>query len=147
LDGSWYNNRNTEVNKKINKEFLSLSIMTIVVERDRFRQAILEMIADKEMRNILDYATYHSRSVNNVIGDIGMSHSTAYRKINWMLEEGLLFSDKIEITPDGKKFSLFRSTLKSINIRYSQGEIIVQVDYNFNVLEKITARLFSLDQD
>jgi len=121
--------------------------MTIVVERDRFRQAILAMIADKEMRKILDYATYHSRSVNNVIGDIGIPHSTAYRKIKWMLEEGLLFSDKIEITPDGKKFSLFRSTLKSINIRYSQGEIIVQVDYNFNVLEKITARLFSLDQD
>ena len=121
--------------------------MAIMVNRDRFRQAILTAVADKEMLKILDCATLHTKSVSEVIRETGIPHSTAYRKIKWMLEEGLLFTDKIDITPDGKKFSLIRSTLKSINIMYENGEMRVHVEYNVNVLEKITQRLFSLDHD
>jgi predicted transcriptional regulator len=116
----------------------------IVVERDRFKQAIMAAMADKEMVKILDFATYRPRSVNDVIRETGISHSTAYRKIKWMMEEGLLFTEKIEITPDGKKFSLFRSTLKSINARYEHGKLAVEIEYNVDVLEKTAERLFSL---
>lgn len=121
--------------------------MAIVVNRDRFRQAILAAVADKEILKILECAMYHSKSVNEVIRETGLSHSTAYRKIKWMLDEGLLFTDRIEITPDGKKFSIFRSTLKSIKINYEHGEITIRIEYNINVLEKTTERLFSLNQD
>lgn len=118
-----------------------------MVERDRLRQAILIAVADKEMVKIMDCATFHTKSVNSIIKETGISHSTAYRKIKWMLEEGLLFAERIEITPDGKKFSLFRSTIKSINIKYEQGKMDVQVEYNMNVLERTATRLFSLDSD
>jgi len=118
--------------------------MTVEFGRDRFGQAILTAMADKEMAKILECATFRPKSVNAVIKEIGISHSTAYRKINWMLEEGLLFTEKIEITPDGKKFSLFKSTLKSIAIKYDQGKMKVQVEYNIDVLEKTAERLFSI---
>ena len=118
-----------------------------MVERDRLRQAILLAVADKELVKIIACATLLPKSVNTIIKETGISHSTAYRKIKWMLEEGLLFTEKIEITPDGKKFSLFRSTLKSINITYYQGKMNVQVEYNINVVERTAARLFSLDSD
>lgn len=118
--------------------------MTMEVERDRFRQAILAAVADKEMLKIIDCATFRSKSVNAIIGEAGISHSTAYRKIKWMLEEGLLFIEKIDVTPDGKKFSLFRSTLKSISINYGQGKMTVSVEYNVNMLERTAERLFSL---
>lgn len=114
------------------------------VERDRFKQAIMVAMADREMVKILDCATCRPRSVNEVIKETGVSHSTAYRKIKWMLEESLLFTEKIEITPDGKKFSLFRSTIKSINARYEHGKLAVEIDYNVNVLERTAERLFSL---
>lgn len=116
----------------------------MLVERDRFKQAIMVAMADKEMVKILDCSTCRSRSVNDVIKETGISHSTAYRKIKWMLEESLLFTEKIEITPDGKKFSLFRSTLKSISARYENGRLAVEIEYNVDVLEKTAERLFSL---
>ena len=119
----------------------------VVIERDRFKQAILAAIADKEMVKILDFTTFCSKSVNDIIRETGVSHSTAYRKIRWMLEEGLLFTEKMDITSDGKKFSLVRSTLKSINTKYEQGKITVQIEYNVNVLERTTERLFSLSSD
>jgi predicted transcriptional regulator len=119
--------------------------MTIVVERPRFRRAILEALADEEMVKIMDCATYSPTSVNDVIKQTGISHSTAYRKIKWMLEEGLLFTEKIDITHDGKKYSLFRSTLKSVSTKYEHGKISVELEYNVNVLERTAERIFSLD--
>jgi DNA-binding transcriptional ArsR family regulator len=121
--------------------------MVVSVERERFRRAILAAVADEEIVRILDCATLRPKSVNDAIKETDVSHSTAYRKIKWMLEEGLLFTDKIDITPDGKKFSLFRSTLKLINIKYEHGKMTVQVEYNLDVVEKITERLFSLAPD
>jgi predicted transcriptional regulator len=119
--------------------------MAIGIERDRFRQVILVALADREMARILDCAMLHPKSVNEVIRETSIPHSTAYRKIKWMLDEGLLVTEKIDITPDGKKFSLFKSTLRSIDIKYEYGKMNVQVEYNVNALEKTAERLFSLD--
>jgi predicted transcriptional regulator len=121
--------------------------MTVMVMQDRFKYAILTALADKEMVKILDCATFRPTSVNEVIRDTGISHSTAYRKIKWMLEEGLLFTEKIHITDDGKKFSLFRSTLKSIITKYDQGKVTVEAENNINVVERTAERLFSLSSD
>lgn len=115
------------------------------VEHDRFRQAILAALADKEVARILECATLHPKSVTEVIRETNISHSTAYRKIKWMLEEGLLATEKIDITADGKKFSLFKSTLRSVDVRYEYGKTAVRVEYNVNVVEKTAERMFSLD--
>jgi hypothetical protein len=121
--------------------------MTVTVMRDRFKHAILTALADSEMVKILEYATYRAISVNEVIRDTSIPHSTAYRKIKWMLEEGLLFTEKISLTDDGKKFSLFRSTLKSIQTEYERGKVTVQVEYNINVVERTAERFLSLSSD
>src|SRR5919198_4696335 len=118
--------------------------MVRVVEHDRFKQALLTALADAEVVKILECATLNPKSVNEVIRETGISHSTVYRKIKWMLEEGLLFTERIDITPDGKKSSLIRSTIRSININYDFGKITVQVENNVNTLEKTAERLFSL---
>ena len=117
------------------------------VERDKFKQAILMALADKEMVGILEYATAHPRSVSDVIRETGISHSTAYRKTKWMLEQGLLYTEKIEITSDGKKFSLFRSTLKSVDASYNRGNLAVEIEYNVNVVEENAKQFFSLEAD
>ena len=39
--------------------------------------------------------------------------TTVYRKIKWLLEKELLVVDKINLSPEGKKFTTFRSVLRS----------------------------------
>lgn len=119
----------------------------MIVERDQFKRAILTAMADEEMLKIMEYATDKCRSVNDVIRETGISHSTAYRKIKYMLEQNILFTEKIAISDDGKKCSLFRCTLKSINVRYEQGKTTLEVDYNVNKLERTAERIFSLGPD
>jgi len=83
-------------------------------------------------------------TVNNIIKECNIPHTTAYRKINWMLDKGLLLIDKIEITSDGKKYSLIRSVLKSLLVKYEYDSLIVEAEYDLDAAEKLTERFLSL---
>ena len=82
--------------------------------------------------------------VNNIIKECNIPHTSAYRKINWMLDKGLLLIDKIEITSDGKKYSLIRSVLKSLLVKYEYNSLIVEAEYDLDAAEKLTERFLSL---
>ena len=61
-------------------------------------------IADKISREAKKDATlYQSKTVSQIIQESDVSHSTAYRKIRWLVEEKLPIVDKIGITENGKK--------------------------------------------
>ena len=64
--------------------------MLIAISHDKFRQAILSAIADKEMTKIMEFSTLGARSVNAAIKELGISHSSAYRKIKWMVISELI---------------------------------------------------------
>ena len=117
----------------------------MIIKGQRLKQAILAALADEEIIKILDSAMYHSKSVNDVIKECDIPHTTAYRKIKWLLDEGLIVIDKVQITQDGKKLSLFRSVLKALNIKYEYNSVIIEADQNLSIVEKITERFFSLD--
>ena len=86
----------------------------MIIKSDKLKCAILAALADIELQKILDAAIYQSKSGNQIIKETNISHTTAYKKIRWLVEEKLLIVDKIEITEDGKKSSLFRTGTKII---------------------------------
>src|SRR5438876_980404 len=53
----------------------------------RLKHALLAALADTDLQRILDAAMYQSKSVNQIINETNVSHTTAYRKIKWLLEE------------------------------------------------------------
>jgi DNA-binding transcriptional ArsR family regulator len=116
----------------------------MIVKGERLKRAILLALADTELQKIMDAAVYESKSVSQIMEESDVSHSTAYRKIRWLVEEKLLIVDKIEITEDGKKSSLFRTTLKSFNIKYEYNNLLVEAEQNFDTMRKITENFFTL---
>jgi DNA-binding transcriptional ArsR family regulator len=116
----------------------------MLIKSERLKRAILAALADPELQKILDSAMLQSKSVNQIILETRLSHTTAYRKIKWLLDEKLLIIDKIDITEDGKKSSLFRTILKSFNVRYEYNNVVIEAEQNFDTLRKITEKFFSL---
>jgi DNA-binding transcriptional ArsR family regulator len=116
----------------------------MIVKGERLKRVILAVLADKELQKILDAAMYQSKSANQIIRETNVSHSTAYRKIRWLVEEKLLIVDKIEITQEGKKSSFFRTVLKSFNVRYEYNNVVIEAEQNFDTLRKITEDFFTL---
>ena len=118
----------------------------MLIKNERLKRAILAALADTELQKILDASMYQSKSVNDIILETNVSHTTAYRKIKWLVEEKLLIVDKIEITEDGKKSSLFRAILKSFNVSYDYSNVVIEAEQNFDTLRKITEKFFSLEE-
>jgi DNA-binding transcriptional ArsR family regulator len=116
----------------------------MLIKSERLKRAILAALADTELQKILDAAMHQSKSVNQIIRETNLSHTTAYRKIKWLLEEKLLIIDKIDITEDGKKSSLFRTILKSFNVTYEHNNVVIEAEQNVDTLRKITEKFFSL---
>ncbi len=97
------------------------------------------------MLRILDASMLKPISVNDIIRETGIPHTTAYRKVRWLLDQGLLAVQKITITADGKKFSEVRCTLKSFNVKYELGNVVVEGEQNFNPVERTAQDFFSLE--
>jgi hypothetical protein len=117
----------------------------VIVRDEKLRNAILTALADKDVMLIMDCALYKQKPANDIIRETGISHSTAYRKIKWMVDEGLMIVSNIQITEDGKKSSLFRSTMKSLNASYHGGVVEVQAEKNPAVMESAAETFFSLN--
>ncbi|MGB6670852.1 MAG: hypothetical protein WBE34_00315 [Candidatus Nitrosopolaris sp.] len=118
----------------------------MIIKSDRLKCAIFTALADTDLQKILDAAIYQSKSVNQIIFETNISHTSAYRKIKWLVEEKLLIVDKIEITEDGKKSSFFRTVLKSFNVKYEYNNVVIEAEQNVDTLKKITEKFFSLDE-
>ena len=104
------------------------------------------VLGDKEMLKILDSSMLRAMSVNEIIRETGIPHTTAYRKVKWLLDQGLLSVQKITITQDGKKFSEVRSALRSFNVRYELGNVVVEGEQNFSPAERTAQDFFSLGE-
>jgi len=117
----------------------------MIIKSQRLKKAISTALADDEMIKILDSVGNQAKSVRDIISEKDIPYTNAYRKTKWLLAEKLLVIDEIIITPDGKKFSLYRSMLSSINVRYAGNEIIIEAEQSFNPKIRTVERFFSLD--
>ena len=116
-----------------------------IIHNDEVKSSIISALADKELLEILNLSMYVSKSVNDILKDTEISYTTVYRKIKWLIDKELLAVDKIKISPVGKKYTTFRSVLKSVVIRYKQNEIIVEAEKNVDLIGKIGGHFFSID--
>ena len=118
----------------------------MIVKSQKVKRALLAALADNEMVEIMGSVMHHSKSFNDItMENRNIPRTTAFRKIKWLLDEGLLIVDKIVITPSGKKFSLYHSTLKAINVKYENNDVFVEAEQNFDIAKKWLEKFFSLD--
>lgn len=121
--------------------------MKIILENQEIKRAILTSLADPELVKIIDSTMYHSKSVCDIIKETNMPHTTAYRKIKWLVDEKLLVVDKISINDEGKRYSLFHSVFSSITVTYENNKIMINAQQNIDPVDSLTERFFSLKQD
>src|SRR5438093_12161064 len=114
------------------------------MENHTIKKASLTAMADPEMVNISNSTMYQSKSGYDIIMETKMPHTTAYRKIKWLVEQDLLVVDRICITDEGKKYSLFHSVFRSIAVKYENSRIMIEAEQNIDPVNRLTERFFSL---
>lgn len=114
------------------------------LEGQKINEAILTALVDPEMVSVINSTMYESKSVYDIIMETKMPHTTAYRKIKWLVEQDLLVIDRFCINDEGKKYSLFHSVFRSIVVKYENMKIIIEAEQNIDPFNRLTERFFSL---
>ena len=90
---------------------------------------ILEVVADKYCRAILDTTMYKPKSVMEIAIDAKIPLSTAYRRLQYLEEQKLLWTSG-EINEDGKRMYLYKSKVRGIKCNFNDGQIEVEIILN-----------------
>jgi hypothetical protein len=108
------------------------------------RDALIRALADDYSRKILLSTLDKARSVEELSHSLLIPISTAYRRVNEMKDVGLLTVEKTIITDEGKKFELYRSSFKGINLQLEKGDLVVDVELNEDVATRLSRLWASL---
>lgn len=92
----------------------------------RDEKDLLEAISDEHCRSILRAVDQSPKSVAQLSSECGIFSGIVYRRIKLLQRCGLL-DTFYEIRPDGKKFYLYKSLVRKINVSFAGSRLQVSV--------------------
>lgn len=79
-------------------------------------EVVAEALADPYARRVLVVCVRKARAVKDVSHETGLPLPTTYRQVNKLMEMGLMVVERSALTPDGKKYDLYRSRVRTARI-------------------------------
>ncbi len=110
----------------------------LLIGSARVRDALIQALADEYSRKIILQTITQPKSISDLSEREGIPLSTAYRRVNEMKDSGILIVEKTILTSDGKKFELYRSAFRSVEIKFDQGELVIDAVLNEDIAERLS---------
>lgn len=97
----------------------------IVIDNPVLTRVILGSFGDDEKKKILGVINGNSLIISQIIDMCKIAQTSGYRKINSLIDDGLLVPSGYISTNDGKKVSKYRSIFDNLKIEIVKNKIIV----------------------
>ena len=110
----------------------------MIVNDEVEKQRILAALADHYSRNILTATIERPMSALELSRQYNIPVTTVYRRIEELVQAGLLAAVQSGRSKDGKWYDLYRSLLRSINVSFENGNVTIDVRANENLADKFT---------
>lgn len=94
------------------------------------RKFVLLALSDDYSKKILNYTIEQPRSVIDIVKALDIPMTTAYRRVNSLTEQKILKVTGSIVTDDGKKYFLYKSRIKAINVVFGLDSLDVQIAEN-----------------
>lgn len=98
---------------------------------------VVAALNSEPARRIMSHCIHRARSVKDLSEKAGIPLPSAYRHVNGLVEDGLLYVERSAMTPDGKPYDLYRSTLRSCRIEMDADGVRVTWDLNSSLDERL----------
>ncbi|MEM3076205.1 MAG: transcriptional regulator [Candidatus Nitrosotenuis sp.] len=112
----------------------------IVIENPMLTKVILESFGDDDKKKILATLNGESMIISQIIERCNIPQTSGYRKVNALINDGLLLAAGYVTTPDGKKVTKYRSIFDNLKIDIIKNKISVTLHlpkddlYNSSIL-------------
>jgi len=90
-------------------------------------QQIMECIGDKDMMLIINNVMNKSKLVSEILKSCKLPQTSGYRKINKLVDLGLLIISGYDIGTDGRHMFKYTTSFESINVFMEKGKSKVKV--------------------
>ena len=101
----------------------------MTVEDQFLTRVILEAFGD-DRKEILTVLLEQPRIISDVLSICKIPQTSGYRKINWLIDNGLLTTHGFITTPDGKRVNKYIPVFENIKINIVKNKVTVKVQLN-----------------
>lgn len=110
----------------------------ITFENPDVTKIILESFGDDDKKSILGITNGEELIISQILEKCGIPQTSGYRKINALIEDGLLTASGQIVTGDGKRVSKYRTIFDNAKIDIVKNKIIVSVRLTKKDMESST---------
>ncbi|MFI5416281.1 MAG: transcriptional regulator [Nitrososphaerales archaeon] len=99
----------------------------IAIEDSYINRIILEAIGDDDKKNILNAVLDKPRIISEILEICKIPQTSGYRKVNNLIQNGLLIINGHELTDDGRTINKYQPVFDNIQIHVEKNRVVVQV--------------------
>lgn len=92
---------------------------------------IAQTLTDQYNMNILAATSHKARSARELAFMFDIPLASCYRKLRELCAAGLLEQEGSELTPDGKRYKVYKSRIGCVTLVYEKGTLRMKVDMNY----------------
>ena len=107
----------------------------ITIQEQELARIILESFGDHDKKDILNSVLDKPRIVAGILKNCKIPQTSGYRKINSLIDVGLLIPNGHLITPDGKKVTKYETLFRNISIEIEKNYVKVKVQMKKNTIK------------
>lgn len=114
-----------------------ISEKRFMISDPKIRQSILKAFRDDEMSKILNVSIGKSWTISEILEKLDIPTTSGYRKINSLIEDGLLIKSGFNLTSNNRVVKKFKSLFDNVNIDFSN-KVTVHVQFTSEVIVNST---------
>ncbi|MGI0007294.1 MAG: transcriptional regulator [Nitrosotalea sp.] len=99
----------------------------ITIEDPHINKIILEAIGDDDKKNILNAVLDKPRIISEILEICKIPQTSGYRKVNNLIQNGLLIIHGHESTEYGRTANRYQSVFDNIQIHVEKNKVVVQI--------------------
>jgi len=107
----------------------------ITIHDPDLARIFLESFGDPEKKCILTTVYDTPLIVADILKSCSIAQTSGYRKVNSLIEEGLLIPSGYVVTTDGKRVQKYGTTFHNVDIKIEKKSVIVKVQLKENSIE------------
>jgi len=99
----------------------------VIIEDSNLAKLILEAFGDEDKKNIMNAVLDESMIISEILEIAKIPQTSGYRKVNSLIDDGLLIVHDHTTTHDGKIVNKYKSTFENVTINIEKNKIVVKV--------------------
>ena len=100
-------------------------------------QSILKAFSDDEMSKILNASSGEPWTISEILEKLNIPKTSGYRKINSLIEDGLLIKTGSDLTSNRREIGKYKSLFDNVNIAFNN-KVTVNVQFTQEVITNST---------